>query len=99
MSNLTNLPPLPWEWEDYAAPGTPPFGGAVYMRDANQRRIALLWGSADERAAMAHFLMNVSVIMHEARAVVEAMGLPDGLGFNEAREKLLQLLPPLPTKE
>lgn len=55
-----NLPPRPWHYLITAPEGRHQGSGHVYLIDANNRKIASLWGTADEKIALAQLIINAS---------------------------------------
>lgn len=55
---MKNLPPLPWSYLITASPGKHEGSGHVYIIDANGRKIANLWGTADEKMATCELIMK-----------------------------------------
>lgn len=70
-----SLPPLPWDW---VASATPTSNGMfhIYLIDANGRKIAALWGKADEREAAAKHI--VALVNKDARTGVGIASGGDG---------------------
>ncbi len=55
-----SLPPLPWSYETNTPAESLPGSGFVYLVDTNNRRIAALWGKAEEKMAMARFICEAA---------------------------------------
>jgi len=60
IEKMTKLPPRPWTYEATFKTGHHPGSGFVYLVDANGRKIANLWGSPDEKIAIAELICDAS---------------------------------------
>lgn len=56
------LPSGPYRYETTAAPGAHDGSGHVYIIDAAGRRIASIWGKADEKLALADLIIRASEV-------------------------------------
>jgi hypothetical protein len=56
MKPIPFLPPGPYGFETTARPGQPDGSGHVYITDASGRRIATVWGDADEKLAFVELI-------------------------------------------
>lgn len=56
--------PLPWDWTWIPASNNANGGGYIYIIDANGRKIAAIWGKADEKEATADLIVK-AVNNHE----------------------------------
>lgn len=54
------LPPLPWSYQTNAPVGKHEGNGFVYLLDANGRKIGTLWGTPDEKLAVAEMIMDAA---------------------------------------
>jgi len=54
------LPPMPYGYATTAQPGDYHGNGHVYIVDANDRKIAALWGKPDEKMALADLIIRAS---------------------------------------
>jgi len=55
-----HLPPRPWSFMSITPQGKPLGNGHVYLLDANGRKIASLWGNADEKIATAELVCDAA---------------------------------------
>ena len=55
-----HLPPGPYQFMTTAALDQPLGNGHVYLIDRDGRKIAALWGEADEKMALAEFIIKAS---------------------------------------
>lgn len=53
---LRLIHPRPWNWEWIAAGSS---GGHIYLTGANNRKIAALWGKAEEKQAAATLIVKL----------------------------------------
>ena len=60
MKDVSNLPPGPYGYETVQREGGSdhPGAGRVYLTDANGRKIASMWGKADEKIALADLIIR-----------------------------------------
>lgn len=63
---MSDLPPLPWSWEDNGFVDRPLGHGFVYILDANGRKIGTIWGKPHEKVAVANLIIQAA--MREALA-------------------------------
>jgi hypothetical protein len=57
---MDKLPPLPWTYATNTLVGKHIGSGNVYLVDANDRKIAVLYCSPEEKLAMAEFICAAS---------------------------------------
>lgn len=55
-----HLPPLPFTYETLSKPGAHPGSGVVNLVDGNGRKIGVLWGTPDEKIALAELICDAS---------------------------------------
>jgi hypothetical protein len=55
-----HLPPRPWSYQSNTKPGAHLGGGFVYLLDANGRKIGTVWGTPDEKLAIAELVCDAS---------------------------------------
>jgi hypothetical protein len=63
---MMRLPPLPWTYVTIGGPGDPGHGH-VYIVDANNRKIASIWGKAQEKIAFAEAVCDLSERLSDGR--------------------------------
>lgn len=49
--------PLPWDWM-FVGANSATGGGHIYLTDANGRKIAAIWGKADEKVKTADLIIE-----------------------------------------
>lgn len=54
---MSEIAPRPWDWIFVSANASG--GGHLYLIDANGRKIAALWGGADEKQANAELIVQL----------------------------------------
>jgi hypothetical protein len=52
------LPPAPWTWTDNGPIDRPLGTGFVYLHDATGRKIGTVWGSPEEKIAIANLICD-----------------------------------------
>jgi hypothetical protein len=60
MTYRQHLPPRPWTYETNAPAGGHDGKGFVYLLDANGRKIGTVWGTPDEKLAVAELVCDAS---------------------------------------
>ena len=58
------LPPAPWTWTDNGPFGRPLGTGFVYLHDATGRKIGTVWGTPDEKVAIANMICDARDQIH-----------------------------------
>jgi hypothetical protein len=54
---MTEAAPRPWDWT-WISVNNASGGGHIYITDANGRKIAAIWGKADEKQATADLIIK-----------------------------------------
>jgi hypothetical protein len=53
---MSDAAPRPWDWI-WVGENTASGGGHIYLIDANKRKIAAIWGKAEEKRATAELIV------------------------------------------
>lgn len=83
MIETSALPPGPYEPMVTARPGEHIGSGHVYLVDSNDRKIASLWGTPDEKIALANLIIcaheqeTIQVTAKAAEALIEMLRCAD----------------------
>lgn len=55
LGTMSEAAPRPWDWTFVSANASG--GGHIYITDANGRKIAAIWGKAEEKTATADLII------------------------------------------
>lgn len=70
MSEIADMAPTPWGWEDQGFVGRPMGHGFVYLLDANGRKIGTAWGKPAEKVVFANMATAAPDLYAALKAVV-----------------------------
>lgn len=59
-----SLPPLPLSYETNSAVGRHEGSGLVFLVDATGRKVGVLWGTPDEKLALAEMIVEAADRVH-----------------------------------